>query len=322
MQSIQHHFDRLFYSEIVIDTSPFAVETCEDVSKVVQAMETHCAKGRQEIARTLLVEFPNSTLPRILRSMDLVMQLWLALDVKIENLSIGADPLPTAIQWKDNDSLSKIINDVFPNSSYQPTRREAHIDARFDLLNLRKFCGVKVRWTDNLMDHLSYSECDDVLYIFPHKVFLLEHMAHSAVLPQPFIRETLRTLDLLMPPSAKMMEFLIKRNQPVFSSGLSYDLNRAQDLSEFSYWRDRLNELYEVFQRPPARPYQMWVDDRNPVQWWTFWLAVFFSVLTVFFGIISSYTAFKQITLAQQAYELSLLQACSRNDELQTICTR
>jgi hypothetical protein len=85
------------------------------------------------------------------------------------------------------------------------------------------------------------------------------------------------------------------------------------DLGDFTYWRARLVNLYDAFNAPPFGFYQMWHDRRNPMQWWTFWLAGFILILSTFFGIISSYTAFVQTTVAQKSYQLALLQACDQN---------
>lgn len=64
----------------------------------------------------------------------------------------------------------------------------------------------------------------------------------------------------------------------------------------------------------------MWHDRRNPVQWWTFWLAAIITVLTVVFGIIASYTGFRQVATAEQAFQFSVLQACSLSTPAPAFC--
>ena len=46
------------------------------------------------------------------------------------------------------------------------------------------------------------------------------------------------------------------------------------------------------------------------MQWWTFWLAVFFSTLTLVFGIAGLILGFKQLRLSQKAHALAVSQAC------------
>lgn len=67
-------------------------------------------------------------------------------------------------------------------------------------------------------------------------------------------------------------------------------LNADQRQPEsFTFWRDRLIILKQVFDE--ARPntiHQWWHDRRNGVQWYTFWVAILVLILTVFFGLVQS----------------------------------
>jgi hypothetical protein len=123
----------------------------------------------------------------------------------------------------------------------------------------------------------------------------------------------IKSLELLFPfGNADSRAFLQARYQPLFSTHLP-PMPASLDLGDFAYWRARLVNLYDAFNTPPFGFYQMWHDRRNPMQWWTFWLAGFILILSTFFGIISSYTAFVQTTLAQKSYQVALLQACDQN---------
>ena len=85
----------------------------------------------------------------------------------------------------------------------------------------------------------------------------------------------------------------------------------SADLNDFDYWRDRLAVLYDVLDQPLSRSPSMLYDSRNPIQWWTFWLAVFFSVLTLNFGVAGLILGFKQLELSQKAHVLAVAQACA-----------
>src|SRR5271155_1588790 len=160
-------------------------------------------------------------------------------------------------------------------------------------MNLRKMCRVDVQWTPNLKDHLSYDRSTRRLWVYPHKICLVSHLDCCQVFPKDLLQETLRTLDLLFPFGEERAEKWLEANHQPFhrSSSSSYRKPRATDLTEFFYWRKQLVELYDVFQQSPETILQMWHDRRNPMQWWTFWLAALIAVLTVLFGVISSYTA-------------------------------
>lgn len=82
------------------------------------------------------------------------------------------------------------------------------------------------------------------------------------------------------------------------------------DLNDFGYWRDRLAVLYDLLDQRPSTLTGIWYDRRNPMQWWKFWLAVFFSTLIFVFGVAGSILGFQQLRLSQKAHALAVSQAC------------
>jgi hypothetical protein len=55
-----------------------------------------------------------------------------------------------------------------------------------------------------------------------------------------------------------------------------------RSLESFSYLRDRLVILKEVFDdHEPRGIRQFWRDDRNSVQWWTFWIALLVFLIAI-----------------------------------------
>jgi hypothetical protein len=51
---------------------------------------------------------------------------------------------------------------------------------------------------------------------------------------------------------------------------------------DFAFWRDRILVAKEVFdEHQPKGILQVWRDDRNQVQWWTFWIAIILFALTI-----------------------------------------
>lgn len=69
----------------------------------------------------------------------------------------------------------------------------------------------------------------------------------------------------------------------------------SRDVRVYDYWHDNLLTFWEVFDRSqPSTMQQWWYDDRNIVQWWTFWVAFLVLVLTIIFGLISSVASIVQ----------------------------
>jgi hypothetical protein len=87
-----------------------------------------------------------------------------------------------------------------------------------------------------------------------------------------------------------------------------FDATRPLNLADFDHWRNRMLELYQLFHSPPMGWTQLWADRRNPLQWYTFWLAIMILILTVIFGFISSVTAVMQTYYAREAWKLAQTQ--------------
>lgn len=339
-RNFQYVLELLPYPAQFIDKRNFAIETFEDLICVAQSMNKDRDKTRRDIALGIQRDlFPAAGLAQVIRSIELVACLWLTLSVDSRDVSVGTLAGSWQIaDWGDATTLASIIGQSFPKCSYSPNIREARISADFRAVQIQNKCGIRIEWTSNLADHLLYdpsppprawwqwwlafSPSRGILYVYPHRACLYNHWQHADVYPKELMMETLKTLELLFPfGNADSRAFLQARAQPLFSTHLS-STPTSLDLGDFEYWRARLVNLCDAFNAPPFGFYQMWHDRRNPMQWWTFWLAAFILILSIFFGIISSYTAFVQTTLAQKSYQLALLQACdqNQNDLIAKLC--
>jgi hypothetical protein len=310
---------KLIFGERYINTQIFAAQTPEEVGEMVKCIREHGDKPREAVMTEMQKKFPNSDEAQINHSLELVSRLWLTVHITSTKCRIGPTGSEvTPVPWEDSVSLRATISNCFRKSELMPTFREARIDPGFTMANLSYICGIQVRWTDNLKDHLAYDRLMDVVWIYPHKICLVNHQG-GGIFSDDFLIETLRTLDLLFPMDKSTKTYLEKAGH-TFNRTHTHYARRAEDITEFHYWRKAVAELHDVFNRTPSKPYQLWHDRRNPMQWWTFWLAALIALLTVVFGIISSYIAFKQAALSEVAnqlseksYRLSILQACAQN---------
>lgn len=304
----------LLWPNVAAEKALFTVQKYQDLASVVQCMNHHCDETRLEIATRLHNQFPQSSQDRILRSMDLAIRLSMTLHVRSGDVPIG--PLlsdVTTIEWKGKQSLRNLVAKTFPRCREGlalPAFHVNRIESAFNIMTLRKICRIKVHWTQNLKDHLRFDHSTRTLYIYPHKVCLLNHFEWCKVYPKDFRLETIRTLDLLFPYGDRSTEmWLEESNQPFHRTSSSYMQARASNFEEFRYWRRQLVELYHVFQQPPTTVRQMWHDRRNPMQWYTFWLAALIAILSIVFGSLGTYIGFKQIQLAERSIQISLAQA-------------
>ena len=70
----------------------------------------------------------------------------------------------------------------------------------------------------------------------------------------------------------------------------------SREKKSYIYWRERLLNISERYERSkPSSFLQWWYDRRDMGQWWTFWLLITGIFLTVLFGLIQSITGILQV---------------------------
>ncbi|KAH7064189.1 hypothetical protein BKA63DRAFT_427917 [Paraphoma chrysanthemicola] len=165
------------------------------------------------------------------------------------------------------------------------------LDPSFTAANLERVAGIRVKFTDNLADHLRLIDKEDKLVaVFHHASFL--HRQVSSIFPTGLKEETIRTLALLFPQHDRSTRKWLNKQSTKFDNMLlRCDPMRLEDrqIETFHFWHDRLVMLKQAFdQSRPATMSQWWFDRRNGVQWYTFWVAVLVLILTIFFGMVQS----------------------------------
>jgi hypothetical protein len=119
--------------------------------------------------------------------------------------------------------------------------------------------------------------------------------SESSLPPDGLAEETLQTLSLLFSQSDPIFTKWYRR-LPLATS-LDPQLTRLghlktddRQIKKFSFWHDRLVVLKQVFDEATLKTWsQWWVDRRNGVPWYTFWVAVVVLGLTLFFGLIQEF---------------------------------
>ncbi|UNI15431.1 hypothetical protein JDV02_001966 [Purpureocillium takamizusanense] len=177
----------------------------------------------------------------------------------------------------------------------------------FKAENLSKIAGVKIRWTNNLANHLRLTDDDKAVFIFHHASFLkFQQSLTQQLFPPGFIEETLYTLALLFPQNdSHTRRWIQTLGSPCLDQNISRCGSlRAQDrrFDRFLFWHDRLVVLKQVFDDSSPRTLaQWWWDRRNGVQWYTFWVAVFVFLFTIFFGMVQSVEGALQVYFSYKA---------------------
>jgi hypothetical protein len=125
----------------------------------------------------------------------------------------------------------------------------------------------------------------------------------SCLFPDGLVDETLRTLALLFPQSEFSSSIRGSRKKVTWfeklrlrSSACLIDPRaalcgnlRAEDrrIERFTFWRDRLIVLKQVYDdATPKTMHQWWHDRRNGERWFTFWVAALVLMITITLGLI------------------------------------
>lgn len=294
-----------------ISSRDFATETFGDIFRLKAAIERHrTAPHSQLVSFIQNEEFPDANLNQIHRAIDLTLHFWLTLNICSINSRLPFfDSGSTVVRWEQDCSVEELIARCFPPYGRYRNDLDTKIDPNLTAVNIEREVGIRILWTSNLIDHLLYDPLHRTLCIYAHKACTMGHTERAEwLIPKQVLDETLWTLDILFPyGDAKTHGFLTEKKQPLHR--IHYpSLSTPSDLQDFKIWHRRLEELIIVFNAPPVGYRQLRYDRNNPMQWWTFWLAVLITVLTIVFGMISSITALEQTRLAQKSYNLALAQ--------------
>ncbi|KAL2842927.1 hypothetical protein BJY01DRAFT_216260 [Aspergillus pseudoustus] len=164
----------------------------------------------------------------------------------------------------------------------------------FDVCSMVRIAGFNIELTTDLSQHLQLRDADRTVTIFHHASFL-KSQRESSVFPEGLIDETLHTLALLFPQKKRNIKNWYNKqltpgelDQSVLDCGSPY-----RRIERYKYWHDRLVDLKVEFDEArPSTLSQWWNDRREGTQWYTFWVAISFTLL---FGLIQTVVSILQL---------------------------
>ncbi|KAK5657853.1 hypothetical protein OQA88_2926 [Cercophora sp. LCS_1] len=239
------------------------------------------------------------------KTVDMCASLLLMAEVGVpEYRFIGA----SFLSWSGPQTLRQAIGQHFrPEKVLQPDN--LRMGKIFTARNLVYIGGIKVKWTNNIVDHLLLADDDQSVMVFHQVGFLRSQQTlHHPVFSKSFIDETLRTLALLFPQNdSKSLRWLRRqivehKLDPAMAKCGTIRPQQRRRFEHFSFWHDRLVILKQAFdESSPWGLKQWWNDRRNSVQWYTFWVAILVFIMTMFFGLVQSIAGALQVYLSWKA---------------------
>lgn len=296
-----------------------AVRTHDDILLIVSILRNNLDSKRSDLRVLLQKDFNNCDDRALDRSVDLSIRLWLMINFQEKEYQ-GLRPLTPCISWGEGTTLRAFLESLFPRSRWKITAKVSRLHPYFTAANMARICGLEIKYTTSLQDHLHLDRRRKTLQIFPYKCCLQAMLSGSQArsvsrqlrhrktvakkrlrlpIPSSVLVETILSLDLLFPAWDRRTNELLEKHGQSFHQTGPFEVSRTLNLMDFDHWRDRLLEVYEeIFQSPPVSWAQLWRDRRNPQQFWTFWIALAILALTVvstLTGIIQAWASVKSL---------------------------
>lgn len=301
-------------------SSPLSPLSLDNIIGIVEDIRRLSSSKRCDIVQAVAekLRHKNPTESVISKAVDLAASLWLTVNVRSTAELLRAN-LP-ALGWSEDQSLGTLLHIAFqpPEKEAQSVATTLEIKSNLTIANLVTNFGFNLRWTHNLLEHLSIDWVGRVITVYEHKICLWNHLRFKdgTDLPTAILEEAIDTLNLLFPFGDASTEALLRKDGRPFY-GLGYlGRRRALDIRNYSYWRKRIEELQQVLDGPPSGLQQLALDRNrsNVLAFTTFWIATAAAVLALaglVAGVVSTAYSKKQYDLALLQYRLSLAQACA-----------
>lgn len=148
------------------------VRSHQDVIDIAKDLED--GRTKDEIKQKIISQFTqqqnDETKQRMAEgSVRLVVRLISMIDVG----SVRTDRIRSRapVPWQDEQqNLKTALETNFQAGTSVP--KTSQFDRYFNAINIRKFAGLEIQWTDNLADHLRLVDYDTRLCVFYHVTFL------------------------------------------------------------------------------------------------------------------------------------------------------
>ncbi|KAJ9493793.1 hypothetical protein H2202_010721 [Exophiala xenobiotica] len=208
--------------------------------------------------------------------------------------------------WSGDEDLQTFLR----SKSFSPSAQADNyrIPQVFNLRNLDKIGGIKIRWTDILSEHLALEKEDTQVAIFHHGR-VLDMLEESQLYPKGIVEEVRNTFAILHPrfdrSSQKWFDNQTSRprgrtagSSAILDGSFAKTMLKApeRNIRAYNFFRDRLicvKETYDAHE--PETFMQSCRDYRKPARRWGFIIAgllFVFGMVQVIEGAIQVYKSY------------------------------
>ncbi|KAH7174856.1 uncharacterized protein B0J16DRAFT_418287 [Fusarium flagelliforme] len=333
---IQNHYSVLlehFEDELQIlrqNRDHIVLPATEDICKIIQLVKPIRTTTRQQMLQAIRLGLPcqENDDGKLQRSVDFAIRVWLTMGPG--SLETGRQDL---LPWQDGQTLQELAYSLFKLSHGSKSREQSgsRIDPHLTAENLVSNYGYAINWTHNLADHLAIDWKYKEITIYEHKIHLCNHLRfpESAILPEDIAGEAIDTLNLLFPFQDDTTKRFLDKEKKLFY-GLGFcNRPRNLDLDDYTFWRDRIEDLNYILRQPAVGLHQLRLDrgGNNMLQISAFWITVVLGLVTLIsiaFAVGATVYGVKQYNISLKQYELSVAEACldpAAREKLKQFCS-
>ena len=287
----------------------YAAQDFDSTFVIIQLIRNNISARYEDIVSLVLGSFSTASPDAIHHSIELSVRIWLTIDIRTQNfIDRPIFPGDVPMDWAKGVSLEELLLNQFGRRArLKHDRASSKLDSAFTASFLVNTCGLKLRWSDDIANHLSFDPKIFVLTVYRHKACLSSHLHNHQGCPIPVgvLEEMLDTMDLLFPPLDLATQHLLqKEGQPSLYTLGCHRSVRILDIAHYKYFGHALEELMDAFDKTPQTWKQLAFDRRNKLEWSAFWVTIMVALLTV----ISIPCNIIQATYSVKAYHVALAQ--------------
>jgi hypothetical protein len=303
----------------------FIIQRYGDLFEMIAFMRTHQSSTKEEMLMELKATkystSPDDENGKIIRAMELAVHLWLGISVEWTggDIWIGWYGV-TDMNWKLDETLSVLTRSCFSVRTTHSGHVPLDIPLNLTAANLQKRFRVQICFTNSLADHLRLCTCwngSRRLFIYQHGDLVDYHHKFGSPFPPGLLNEVSHSLHLLLPvgdmPTKNLCKDLgnermagylpLQRNMPF----------EAAHLDQFDYLKRRMATLVDLFHSPPEKFTQRLLDARYWYRWTLPICMIVIMICILAFVVMISVLTLKANDIAQNSYDLSVIQACQGN---------
>ncbi len=143
-----------------------SVKTHREILEVIALLQD-AALAKKDVLARIRQSDPVSPEEHLNASIELAARLWLTISIGSLQQSLAPGNI---IAWQDGPLRSTVDQNLCPTKVLHDQIRFPKI---FNAANLERIAGIKITWTSNLADHLSFTHDDTRLNMY-HQVSFLE----------------------------------------------------------------------------------------------------------------------------------------------------